>query len=387
MPGSAASRSESRTQLVETRSKARAIEIQRARERSSTNNGSSPILRGPDATTVAGEGEQRVAEMDEDVKAMVKSINDRMSSLPTRDQFAAFATGIEQNRKQIEKTAAKVEDQATDISKLRDVMERVEREQVDARRGFDAKVRGIIDRIPTSGNTSNSNTDDEFNRARKSMRIWPLEGNNEGELVNSVRTFLTGALEFDSVDDEIGHFSVKRARPTGAESVIYSEAIVEFKDNFTRDVVAMRGSKLSGYVDSSRKPTCGMRLEVPEHLTPAFRILKRYGFSVKKQNPSAKHHVKFNDYDKNIYIQVRIDIGEEWMSFNADEAQDQLKRAEKKKNSRTRSLLSPDESTRNSKKRKTSEPVNMEVSTGEEDAEVFVVSPTKTWKPAPRKKT
>ena len=172
--------------------------------------------------------------------------------------------------------------------------------------------------------------------------------------------------------------------------IIYDEVKVEFPNRTIRDFVASRGPKLADYTDRNRKPTCGIRMEVPESLMPTFKLLKRYEFHLRKSEETpVKCHIKFDDYKRSIFMQVRFKSeGEEWMSVSPEEAYEAMKKVETKRNVRLRSLNSPPNNRANKQSRGLSESKLGSGRPGGADEnvmEIVEVEDAPVWKPAPRK--
>ena len=80
-----------------------------------------------------------------------------------------------------------------------------------------------------------------------------------------------------------------------------------FVDNAVRDMVMGSAAKLAAYIDDSGKPTAGMRIEVPAHLQRDFRVLFKYGQGLRtRHGVGTRRHVKFDDVDMNLYLNVRL---------------------------------------------------------------------------------
>ena len=99
----------------------------------------------------------------------------------------------------------------------------------------------------------------------------------------------------------------------------------------------MRGPMLAGYRDPTGKPTAGIRLRIPTYLMGAFKTLETFGHRLKKSyGQQFRKHIKFDDFSRDLYIQVGIKAeGEttEWTQYSATEARE----ANKKANNKTRS--------------------------------------------------
>lgn len=387
MPSGSRSRSNSlkRTNVTAARIAARAEGIQRARERGSENNGSSPILKAHLSFDYGEEKDQD--KMGDEVKALLESMKARLDTLPTSDQFNAFGKSIENNTNEIVKNSRRMDEQETKMNRITESIERIEREQVESRRSLDSRIKASAGSV--------KKTSDSYDTARRSIRLWPIEGKNCVEMTENVMSFLTGALEIQNVREKVGKILRVERIEDKEGSLIYSEVMVELQDRSKRDFIASRGRKLAGYVDNDRKPTCGMRMEIPEELVPTFNMLKKYGFYLKKHEGENKNHVRFDDYKRSLYLQVKFkrDGDSDWINVYPDEAHEALVRADRGKTTR-RWTGSPERSPPRKRRPRGAQgwrgPMGgddgMDVSDGEEGVEVIEVAKSKEkWKPPTRR--
>ena len=83
---------------------------------------------------------------------------------------------------------------------------------------------------------------------------------------------------------------------------------------------------LAEYRDSNNKPTAGIRLDIPAHLMGRFKVLESFGFALKRRHgQSFRKHIKFDEFDSTLFIQVGIRKEEEemqWTDYTANEARE-----------------------------------------------------------------
>ena len=298
--------------------------------------------------------------------------------MPTRAQFDGFAADISKNSSSIKVHEEKLNEQARKMANLEASIQRIEQEQITTRRGLVGKINSAIETTIGIDGKSKQTDEAEFDRARRSIRIWPIPGKTREELQRSVLSFLTEPLGLTG--PEIGTFEVRRVEADRLRipSVIFDEVIVQFEDTRLRDRVAGRGIRLAGFIDHERKPTCGIRMEVPSHLLPAFRVLQRYSFSLKRKFPSMKKHIKYDDFVRSIFLQIKIDDSSEWMNISPEEANSSLKRGDIRRNGRLRSALSPENEIPSVRGERTS------LSAAEETYRTPGATPVSSWRPPPR---
>ena len=145
--------------------------------------------------------------------------------------------------------------------------------------------------------------------------------------------------------DELGIKDIKRTK-SAPRGVAFLEVIVQFVDMQARDDILMRGHMLAGYRSTDNKPTAGIRLEIPAHLMGAFKTLEAFGFALKRRHGNQlKKHIKFDDYDESLFIQVGLRKDKQetnWTTYTAGEAREGIKKLSAKKGPRFDYMASPE---------------------------------------------
>ena len=327
-------------------------------------------------------------KMDEDFKKFVQSVNEKLNEMPTKEQFDSMGFQIKKNANEIRKNSDSIDANKVEIAALQASIERIERNQVGVERGIERRVGAAVKKKLEETNYEESKREGLYEKSRRSIRLWPVTGQGQ-ELLNNTNNFLTNALKCDM--GKIGRFEVTRPPMSEKQSqVVHSEIIVAFENSRIRDEVASKGVNLAGYVDDKRKPTCGVRMDIPKDLVPTFNVLFNYGISLKKKmGDKLKKHIKFDDFSKSLFLRVKI--GEEdWFSITPEEAKESIGRDNRRRNERMRSLISPEprSSARESVGRRGSRGAAEEAEMNVD--EVFSVPPTSPtnetikWAPAPR---
>ena len=163
----------------------------------------------------------------------------------------------------------------------------------------------------------------EYNIARRSIRLWPISGETELEIKEEVLAFLTSALGFPlSRLDGLAGVGIRRTNQL-RNSPIYDEVSVSFPDTYLRDEIMSRGSRLSGFVDDSGRPTAGMRMEIPPHLESHFKLLREISFSLRSNHGrGTRTYVKFDDDAMDLFLEVRLQGERSWTRIDVDLARD-----------------------------------------------------------------
>ena len=176
--------------------------------------------------------------------------------------------------------------------------------------------------------------------ARRSLRVWPIPGNNTEEIKNALGDFLRNAM---MVEDGIinGIKSVKRIAPTQAalrrNNGPHLEVCVEFSCIEDRDYVAGKTFRLAKYVGVDRRPTAAIRLEIPPYLMSRFRLLMDLGYELRREHgPDTKKHIKFDDFSHDLVLEIKLGGSFSWMRIDAGMASDLKRNRDREKLSELR---------------------------------------------------
>ena len=154
--------------------------------------------------------------------------------------------------------------------------------------------------------------DEDFVKARRSLRLWPIRGRTSNELWTATGNFLVNNLGLDGKFDNTSVEQVTRVQLPSGPGVV-DEVLVRFSTVALRDMVIGSASKLSTFMDRDGKATAGMRMEVPPKLQQAFRVLFKYGSNLRaRHGAGTRRHVKFCDVDHTLYLNVKLPGDENW---------------------------------------------------------------------------
>ena len=123
--------------------------------------------------------------------------------------------------------------------------------------------------------------------------------------------------------------AIASVRRLGQTRFAPNEILVIFKDPATRDSVIGSSGQLAGMVDQSKNnsPTAGIRAVVPSHLRGTEKQLLDYGRRLRgKHGKGTKTHVKFDDGDRSIYLNVKLKDENSWSRVYPEFAVDWLKK-------------------------------------------------------------
>ena len=147
-----------------------------------------------------------------------------------------------------------------------------------------------------------------------------MVGNTPEEIFNAAGIFLGTNLGLEGVIDKSVIDDISRAaEPSGPGA--RDEVLVRFRDSASRDRVMGCAAKLAPFIDAEGKPTAGLRIEVPLHLRPTFKLLFRYGQTLRtRHGPGTRRHVKFDDHLRSLYLNVKLPGDENWSRVSAEVA-------------------------------------------------------------------
>ena len=175
-------------------------------------------------------------------------------------------------------------------------------------------------------------------RARRSLRLWPIS--REGNLKERTIEFMVNELLLDQQHAVGLNFEVKRiggnarSRDT-ASRAIRDEALVVFESARDRDDVR-------SFAKNLERRGRGLRLEVPDHLWPSFRVLQNVGYELKQKHPALKRNVLFDDDSMDLKLDLCTDPSQPWRTIYPDGARRSLAKMGKVINT-GRAALSPSE--------------------------------------------
>ena len=175
--------------------------------------------------------------------------------------------------------------------------------------------------------------DNEYMRARKSIRIWLAPAREGQSVIDAARQFMKekfsiphSSLE-DIVIEQARKVAQRKRRAKQGEEMrkelVHDEVLVRFSSVNSRDYVMSHASNLGTWVGDDNMPTAGARLEIPAHLLTDFNDLLGYGRMLRiKHGEGFKRQVKFDDKNKALYMDVRLPSAEEWLLVDVEMAQE-----------------------------------------------------------------
>lgn len=186
----------------------------------------------------------------------------------------------------------------------------------------------------------NSATDNDYWRARRSVRCWPIVGPDNdlwgltGDFFSNIMGIPGDNLPQNSVQ------SVRRvSRPrSNRPQKIQNEVLVIFKEVSTRDMVFSYAPNLARYRQSKSPP--GIRIEFPDHLRGAFSTLEKYGLQLRTElGESFKRSIKFDDSSMSLRIDAKFPGEERWEQIPLEIAAEEVEKRKRQDTAATRERI------------------------------------------------
>ena len=153
----------------------------------------------------------------------------------------------------------------------------------------------------------------EFEIARRTMRIWLIQGETPEEMRACLGNFFRGALLMSRQEvDFMPVQDIQRAKRTDNANV-YNEVIVTFEWAADRDDIYRKAGKLTPYQDQNNKPTAGFRQQIPQYLISAHKLLTETGFQLKRRHGvGLRWYIKYEEESYGLYLEVKLPSTHTW---------------------------------------------------------------------------
>ena len=227
-----------------------------------------------------------------------RTVTEKIQTLS--EDLLTLSRTVDSNKDGIRKAATEIEKQADVIAEQKSLLlelgERVSRLE---NRGTPA----------TPGVAGPARKSMDYLRARRAVRIWPVDRTSEEALWRGTGEFIHKALKISeddvSPDDIESIVTVPDPRlPIGN---LHDEAIVTFYCARKRDSLLANAANLATFRDNAGRPTAGVRLEIPVELKDTFRLLSRFGTRLRaRHGEGTKRHVKFDDLENSLIMNIKL---------------------------------------------------------------------------------
>lgn len=232
----------------------------------------------------------------------------------------------------------KVDQNTQNIHEMKQAIGRLERLSTGSLSEETTSASGSLVRVQTERYCPKEIKRHKYELARRTLRLWPVNGENDLQLMEGSLKFIYETLLVE--EKELGSDRVERARRVRSARArggpVRDEVAVTFVDASTRDFVISHAKNLSGDSGGS----VGIRLEHPDFLGEDFRVLAKFGARMRQRNGEGfKRNIKFNDDEMTLYMDIRLPGQTDWMSVSADIAREACREEEEKKAESVKRLL------------------------------------------------
>ena len=232
---------------------------------------------------------------------MAVFVLDQLKTLPTQKHLDTKLEEIQQKTTRIERST---EDNKKAI------------EQIDSRLKMIESGEPRKDVCITT--TGSSDRDQDFDRASRSIRFWPIGGSNQDSISANLDAFLKDALLIKEADLNSIIIEDIRRVPSSSRSKQYDEITATFRDTETRMMILSYARNLSEYTGADGQPTAGMRNKTPNHLQSTHRLLQSYGYDLaQKHGKGTRRLIKFDTIDRTIYLSYKLPSSDIWYNITS----------------------------------------------------------------------
>ena len=183
---------------------------------------------------------------------------------------------------------------------------------------------------------------EKYNRARRSVKVWPIAGRTKDEITNNLTDFLHRCLGLS--DAQVDDLGIERVERTGLPDnrTVHNELRIVLASPTARDFIFGQGPKLASYVTEDGKPTAGFRVDVPDYLGAEWKLLDDLGFQLKRENgPGTRKYIKHDDYNYGFFLEIRLPGASSWTKISPDIAQRMRREREREDFERFSSARTP----------------------------------------------
>ena len=280
------------------------------------------------APPAAGAGEQLTADFFRNlIGENTKQITSRIDNLS--QDVLALTKSVADNRTEIGKNSDQIRQQSSVIEEQKALLAELGG-RVAALESGDARPTSVA----VSGNTAAPRSSD-FLYARRSVRVWPVDSTSEDTLWKGVGEFIHSALKIPEAD--VSQVDIEKIVPLEKPRIpvgnLNNKVLVTFFCPRKRDMLMSGTPNLASFTDSAGRPTAGLRLEIPKELDPTFRLLSRFCTRLRaRHGVGTKRHVKFDDFEASLYINVKLPGDTEWSRVSPAMAKADLDQSSREEN-------------------------------------------------------
>ena len=184
------------------------------------------------------------------------------------------------------------------------------------------RFRSIEDRFDAVSAIRNEDSRQAaYDKARRSMRVWPIKGENQDAMDAAFQDFAVEALAVpDTVVRKMKLAGIIRVR-SSPHNHIYLETIVTFHDLNEHDFYFSKARNVAEYRDTEGNPTAGIKMDVPPFLLPTFKLLNDHGHEIRRAHGKEMHrYVKYDEENLSLLLEVRLPGVVKWTRIRPEQA-------------------------------------------------------------------
>ena len=258
-----------------------------------------------------GQAEPTNAEIMRAVNGIAGKLDDLASKKDLdrveRDLHAKLHEKARETGQQIRTSNRMIAETKLEISQNKSAIERLEERMNRQERNTSSSQTGAVKRQEAQKAA--------YMRARRSVRIWPIEKRVRESNEAVIRRFFVEKMKVpDEVADSVSLDTMRKAAHQPARSKVRNEYIITFAEREERDAIKSR--ELAAF-----RGEAGLRLEVPEHLKGHLKILEEHAYAmIDLYGREVKRNIKFDDRCDDLMIDIKLPHSPKWHNITMKQA-------------------------------------------------------------------
>ena len=252
---------------------------------------------------------------DASVKELLQQMNKRFDTLATKEDIRDIRMDIEKNAEDIDEVRKEMRANAADIRSEMKANSESLPEAVQSEIYKVLKSRGAA-----GGGSEELRQHQNYLLCRRAIRMWPVVDTGGG-IKSAAKTFMKEILDMEN--QAIARIGIEAANTTQQlpRSKIKDEVLVHFHTAEDRDLVYAHARNLAAHQGKA-----GIRLEIPQHLKPEFKLLESHGNNIRKLfGPAVKRSIRFDDAECSLVLNMRLSPDDPWVSVSVEQARETRK--------------------------------------------------------------
>ena len=260
--------------------------------------------------------EERMSKRFDDLSVKLSARIDK-----TEAELSSLGTQVARTRAEIEATRKRVDDRDKTLPQMIEqiVNQKLETGGRPTPRGGRGQAPRPLRAPDNSVERAHRSRDLEhkYYEARRSLRIWPVAGEN---LAVGVKEFLIEKL-LCGEDVNLEECTIRRVN-SASDSEVKNQVVVTFPSIAMRDEIKSLGRNLRGGGRAT-----GLQIEPPDHLRGQYQSFQKLAFQLKKKNPQLRRNVEFLDSEQCLTMDVCLSPTSPWKTIEYVDAKTVLSKA------------------------------------------------------------